>query len=215
MMFFLFLLLCYLSLAFSLAFAEYLWSIRPGRGYRVCFVCRWVRARSRRCRQCPHTLPLNIFYFFLCGYSEMMLMVAAHALALTLKKEEGKKLLASPSNFHSCLLMSVLCALLFFRFNFFSPCTHEKHYPESCEQRSNTHTRTNTKKKQRPERRRKMRREKNEVSHHIAIHIRSLLCTHRMVLWQHVCPRRNHITTSESVYRKKNIRKKKRKKAKK
>lgn len=60
-----------------------------------------------------------------------------------------------------------------------------------------------------------MRREKNEVSHHIAIHIRSLLCTHRMVLWQHVCPRRNHITTSESVYRKKKYSKEEKEKSKK
>lgn len=214
MMFFLFLLLCYLSLAFSLAFAEYLWSIRPGRGYRVCFVCRWVRARSRRCRQCPHTLPLNIFYFFLCGYSEMMLMVAAHALALTLKKEEGKKLLASPSNFHSCLLMSVLCALLFFRFNFFSPCTHEKHYPESCEQRSNTHTRTNTKKTAARKKKKNETREKRSKPSYCYSHTESLVHSSNGTLAACMSASQSHHDQRKRIP-KKNIRKKKRKKAKK
>lgn len=72
----------------------------------VCFVCR-----ARWCCQCPHTLPLNIFLFSLC-------VVDAYGGRAYFKKEKN---FASPSNFHSCLLMSVWCSLLFFlSFSFFS-----------------------------------------------------------------------------------------------
>lgn len=106
---------------------------------------------------------------------------------------------------HPIVILACLCPFCVRFYSFRSTFLFLLCTPKHCREQG-----IKQKKNDRPERRRKMRREKNEVSHHIAIHTPSLLCTHRMVLWHHICSRRNHITSSEQwAYTKKKQTKKK------